>query len=95
MKRILKYTLHDHGATIIPLPVGAVVLHVADQQGSVQMWVQCETDNASQLEGRKFITLYTGFDEVPGRAVFIGTALSSGGSIVTHVFEVQREGQEP
>lgn len=90
MIRILKYTLHEHGSAIQPLPRGAKVLHVGDQAGSVQLWAQ--VDDTQPLEGRTFTTIYTGFDEVPARGVFIGTVISHGGSIVRHVFEIEREG---
>jgi hypothetical protein len=91
VSRIFKYTLHDHGEAILPLPSGAEVLHVADQCGAIQLWARVNP-NAKPLVGRRFATLYTGFDEVPEGAIYLGTALSQGGSIVTHVFELASEG---
>lgn len=89
MIRILKYTLHDHGTAIQPLPRGAKVLHVGDQCGALQLWVQA--DDALPLEARQFATIYAGHDEVPARGVYIGTVILQGGSIVTHVFEIVSE----
>lgn len=92
MIRVLKYTLHEHGASIIPLPRGSVLLHIGDQQGALQLWAQ--VNDQAPLESRKFATIYTGFDEVPhGR--YVGTAISQGGNVVRHVFEILAEGDKP
>lgn len=89
MIRVLKFTLHDQGSALVPLPRGAKVLSVADQRGAVQLWVQA--DDKAPLESRHFATLYTGHDEVPHRGHFVGSVISQSGDLVRHVFEILRE----
>lgn len=85
MRKIYKYTLHEHGKSLLPLPVGAKILHVADQQGAVQLWA--EVPPGERLESRTFHVAYTG-GEAPDGA-YIGTAITPGGNIVRHVYEVK------
>lgn len=87
--RILKYTLHAHGIETTALPRGAAVISVGDQSGAVQLWAIA--DDTQPMEERRFAVLYTGFDDVPAGAHFIGTVISAGGSIVRHVFEMTKD----
>lgn len=84
--RILKYTLHERGVALLPLPSRAILLHVDDQDGALQLWVQANPE--LPLETHYFAVLFTGFDEVPPGALYVGTVLSSGGNFVRHVYEV-------
>jgi hypothetical protein len=54
------------------------------------MWAQCE--ESEHVEPRLFAVLYTGFDEVPENAEYLGTVISYGGNIVRHVYEVMEMG---
>lgn len=89
MSRVLKFTVADRDAAVIPLPINAQVLHVGEQGGAMQMWVLC--DLSYPCRDRKFVTLFTGFDQVPEGATYIGTVISHGGNIVRHVFEVSND----
>lgn len=84
--RIFKYTLPDHGLAIISTRQGATILSVADQCGALQMWAMVGSTKPPAT--RHFQIVHTGFDEVDDDMRFIGTALSQGGNIVRHVFEV-------
>lgn len=86
MKRLFKYELQERGIAIVEMPAGAKLLHVADQCGAAQLWA--EVDDQRKLEARRIAVLYTGFDGVPEGAVYVGTAISNGGNIVRHVYEV-------
>ena len=88
--RILKFTLHERGSRILEMPRGADLLHVGDQLGALQLWAQCE--ETEHVETRLFAVLYTGFDEVPENAEYLGTVISSGGNIVRHVYEILDDG---
>lgn len=83
--RVLKFTLQDRGVALVALPENAKILSVGDQCGALQLWALCDE---TMQEARRFAVLYTGFDEVPEGAKFIGTVLSLSGSMVRHVFEV-------
>ena len=86
MKTVLKYQLSHNGRTGISLPANAKLLHVANQQGLIQLWV-C-VDSNGMWTVRDFLCVYTGFDVVPENAVYVGTAISADGSSVTHVYEL-------
>lgn len=84
--QVLKYTLHERGTAVLDLPRGAQILSVDDQCGALQLWMLVRS--GVPKEARRILVAFTGFDDVPSTAVFIGTALSDGGNIVRHVFEV-------
>lgn len=88
MIHVLKHTLHEHGIESSMFPAGAVVLCIGQQQGAVQIWWQCDTAENVAFVPRKFAVIYTGMDEVPPNSRYIGTAISEGGNIVRHVFEI-------
>lgn len=81
--RILKYTLHEYGAAILDLPEGSHILSVADQCGALQLWAEADTNKTK--EARKIHVVFTGDDAPEGK--YIGTALTSGGNIVRHVYD--------
>lgn len=85
MKRILKYGLADKGECVVDIPDGGKILHVADQQGSLQLW--CEVEDSAPKKPRLFTSIYTGFDEVPD-GIYLGTVQSMGGNLVRHVYEL-------
>jgi len=87
--RIFKYTLHDHGVALIDIPAGSRFIHVEEQATALQLWAI--VDQSQMLEGRCIAVLYTGFDEVPDGAHYIGTVLSHSGNIVRHVFELPKK----
>lgn len=75
---------------VISLPVGAVVLSVAVQNGTTCMWVKLDPEEPKV--SRRFVELGTGGvfpeDIIPNSEYFIGTCHHHHGQIVTHVFEV-------
>lgn len=89
MTRILKYTLRHHGETVITIPARAILRHVDNQCDALQLWA--EVDDTKAPEERTFFTVYTGFDDVPEDSFYVGTALSQGGSIVSHVYELPKD----
>lgn len=86
MKTIFKYTLQQHGAAIVPMPKGAQILHVGNQCDALQLWAMVDAEQP--LETRLIRVAFTGeaLNDDP-RRIYIGTWISSGGSIVAHVFE--------
>jgi len=87
-KRVLKYTLHDMGMAIQPLPEGSRVVSFIDQGGAIQMYAEVAI-HPGPLEQRRFVVLYTGFHGVPADAEFLGTVVSEGGNIVRHIYELR------
>lgn len=79
------------GQGLMPLPVGARILHVDVQPNSptgegVFAWAL--VDPSADREKRQIGYFATG-ELIPEGAKHIGTALSSGGAFVWHVFELK------
>ncbi len=86
MSVVHQFRVKHQGVTVVQMPRGAVVLHAASQHDRVMLWSQ--VDQHAPVEDRTFLSLYTGFDEVPSNAIYIGTTITDGGDFVTHVYEV-------
>jgi len=87
-KRVLKYTMHDLGIAVQPLPEGSRVVSFILQGGAIQMYAEVPIEKRP-MEARRFVVLYTGHQAVPNDAEFLGTVPSEGGNIVRHVYELR------
>lgn len=81
MRRVYKYQLGDAGG-LIETHAGAELLHVAEQDGRLTVWLRVDT--AAPVIGRTFIVAGTGM--AVGVVPHVGTALMSDG-LVLHVFD--------
>lgn len=86
MKQVWKFPLFM-GSGNIEMPVGAEILHVAEQNGQMCLWALVDPHALS--EGRRFMVIGTGHEIVEPVLRHIGTALMFGGSLVFHAFEVK------
>ena len=87
MKTVHKYHLNI-GETVIHLPLAAIPVHVGEQFGELQMWV--ELNPAEAQVDRHFRVFGTGhpIDGCEHMLItYVGTAIMQGGSFVLHVYE--------
>lgn len=85
MQAVYKYVMGNEVATI-ELPIGAKIIHLAEQHGQTCMWVQVDTE--AEKEKRYFVLYGTGHPMLNAEHTFIGTMLTAGGNLVWHVFEL-------
>jgi hypothetical protein len=83
MRTVYKYPFSDRTESTVQMPEGAIVTHVASQDGRATIWAEVDTDAPPQ--SRSFSLVPTG-GEVPAGAHHVGTFLS--GPTVWHVSEV-------
>jgi len=87
MRVVHKFNLNI-GETVIDLPTSAKTLHVEQQYGQLQLWV--ETTPGEPTFERHYRVFGTGhpIDEVAGLEItYVGTALMEGGAFVAHVYQ--------
>jgi hypothetical protein len=87
MIAVYKYPLLNPQSAV-DLPLGAEVLHVAEQHGQVQMWAKVNTKAPAEM--RIFQIFGTGH-EIPNdgkERAFVSTFFVKDGLFVFHVFEV-------
>ena len=85
MKTIYKYTLTGRYTTEIEMPVGAEIIHFAEQQGQYCIWAMVNPD--ADKEKRTFTVVGTGWeldDDVDHR--HIGSVFD--GPFVWHILEI-------
>ena len=83
---IWKYPLRLSELQDIEMPVGAHILHVAEQFGTLCMWAI--VDPLAEKRPRRFAIVGTGHpapDDVD--TIHVGSAVCDGGRFVWHVFE--------
>lgn len=88
IRRVLKYPLSmSASAQALGMPVGAKIVHVAEQHDVPTMWAEVETpdDTAAAFETRYFILRGTGDDIPPEFNDHRGTVFI--GAFVFHVYE--------
>ncbi len=86
MKTVHKYEITDWSCPVT-MPVGAKIIHVADQYGAAMMWAV--VDPSAPTENRHFRIAGTGGEiEDDIARNHVGTFLVNGGAFVWHVFEV-------
>ena len=85
MSTIWKYPLEITDRQALSLPVGADILSVGNQNGTLMLWALVDPNNG--VSARKIHIFGTGHQigAYPGKLRFIGTAFT--GSLVWHVFE--------
>lgn len=81
MKAVFKYPLTDKE---IQMPKGAIVRHVALQNDRICIWVEVDTDYAS--EGRIFEVYGTGHPIQHIDSIYLGTIQTKFGEVY-HVYE--------
>lgn len=76
----------------IEMPMGAKVLHAAEQYGQLCIWYHCDPNAPRAL--RRFAIVGTGHpapplygDIGPEECRHVGTVIMSGGALVWHIFE--------
>jgi hypothetical protein len=76
----------------VEMPIGATVLYVACQDGSICVWAEVETSEVN-IERRDFYIYKTGqlMIESEMRRQYIGTFFLNEGAKVYHVFEIFHE----
>lgn len=71
----------------ISLPLGALIVHVHEQNRAVCIWVLADWRNTVMRELRTFCLIGTGH-EIPANRCYHGTAHFPRDGLVLHVFEV-------
>ena len=87
MKVVQKFNLNI-GETTIDLPLSAKIIHVGEQFGQLQLWV--ETTPGEPTSPRYYRVFNTGqtIDNIMGLEIcHVGTAIMDGGSYVAHVYQ--------
>ena len=85
-RKVYKYQLPLQEELKIPMPMGAKVLHFANQNEIPTIWVEVDTDE--QDRAKTFFIVGTGHDIPTGKTVvYIGSALFAGGNLVWHLYE--------
>lgn len=87
MRTVHKFNL-SIGETVIDLPLSAKPVHVCEQYGQLQLWV--ETIPGEPTFERHYRVFGTGhpIDDFQGLEItHVGTALMEGGSFVAHVYQ--------
>ena len=98
MITVYKYQLRGSNRTIVEMPKGAKILHVANQDGNPVLWARVDTER--KIEERTILLVGTGWPisdvGVDPLKVdpwyYIGTFMSHNSSLVWHVFEELRNG---
>lgn len=95
--RVLKYDISAIGApgmdldppNDIVMPIGAKVIAVGTQQGSMKLWAEVEEGTEENVQDRRFWVIGTGWpiDTTGRQLVHIGTSISNTGAFVWHVYE--------
>lgn len=85
MKTIWKYELQIIDRQEIDMPVGAEVLHVAEQNGVLCMWAVVEPDNVKAPS--TILIRGTGHYFTGDEGHHLGSVVTAGGALVWHVFD--------
>lgn len=86
---IYKYAIgSDPGSFDLPLPFGAQILSVGEQDGELFLWARVRANCTRGEHHRRFRLLWTGQHfEMPAQATHLSTVQMSTG-LVVHIFEV-------
>lgn len=85
MKTVYKYSLDITNEQVLALPVGAVILSVANQHEGIVMYALVDK-NVKGLQGQKIYIHGTGHEVYGENLAFIGTVELLGGRLMFHVF---------
>ena len=83
--RILKYKISLEGENSIALSIGAEILSIQMQKGSICMWALEDPDATTWV--RNFVVYGTGWDIGDNPGKYIGTVQDD--IFVWHIFEVE------
>ncbi len=84
MKTVWKYELEITDFQVREMPVGAEMLHVADQYGKLALWARVDPD--APKASRAIFIRGTGHGEIADFWPYVGTVVSSD-TLVWHVFD--------
>lgn len=100
-RQMLKFELNDFpGSVKIPMPLGAVIRHVEEQDGVVCIWAECFVSlddkgaidmNKTSYADREFIIYGTGQHIPDGKPYAFFVATIQSGPMVWHIFELPAE----
>ena len=90
MGAIYKYAVTPESVNTIPMPKGAQVLTVQDQQGKPQIWALVDPD--AELVKRFFLLVGTGtpIKLILSKKDYVGTFQMGSGDLVFHLFEIPK-----
>jgi len=89
-RKVYKYEIPVNEHAVVQMTAGAQVLSVHEQNDALYAWALVDPAE-SQMKSRMFFIVGTGYSmEYHDQMRFIGTAHMHGGSLVLHVFEIQR-----
>lgn len=72
--------------SILRIPVGARLVHVAAQRATAAMWFEVDPD--AEKEPRSFQLFGTGHGPIREGLNYIGTCIFADGDLVLHIYEV-------
>lgn len=91
VRTVWKYDLTVGIENVLEIPCASPrIVHVAaqyDHPGELQMWVEVHPDGPSST--RSFVIVGTGHP-IPIGGTYVGTAITDGGRLIWHVYEVAR-----
>ena len=86
MSVIYKYELEPKQVQDLMMPVGAKILHVANQFEKICLWAL--VDRLAEHKPRRFVIFLTGEQDFEAeKSNYLGTVLMQNGVLVLHVFE--------
>ena len=90
MKKVYKYPLRFDPVSIatVDLPLGAKLLDVDDQRGTLCLWALVDLGAVGD-ERRRIVILGTGSEAPENLGAHISTFKVAGGSLVFHAFELE------
>lgn len=71
---------------VFEIPVGARLVHLAEQHGQIAMWWEVDSDASTQQH--RFQIFGTGHGPIREGLEYRGTCLFAGGDLVLHLYEV-------
>lgn len=96
MKSVFKYLIEISDVVELEMPVGAVVLHLAEQHGVPCLWALVDLEAPNHT--RRFRLAGTGhpidteyIDTAVGNRGHLGTFFMRDGALVWHLFEMRRD----
>jgi hypothetical protein len=93
-RTVWKYTIPVHvlsamSTTVLHIPIGARLLHVAAQHGGIALWYEIPNPDAPKIQ-RGFQIFGTGTGPIDDHLTYVGTTMHAQGELVLHVYEIPR-----
>ncbi len=89
-KVVYKYEIQPDGSTFYAASMRP--LHVAAVGENLFLWAEVAPGGVDLP--RRFFAYATGYNTIPEGAIYVGTALMHGGTLVWHVYEIPVENSE-